>query len=664
MRRPRHRPLSRLIPCLVAGSLLAALAFTPADPAEAGDMGGWFKPGVPFGQTHPDPSVASLGPMLFSYATNHGGPKLPVSWSADATTWTARTQYEGRGAFQGGDTHGWYSDALPTAPWGYGNPKELWAPSVAFVGNRWMAYHAVRTAPPGQYGSYGRFAIYASSAPEALGPFTAVSSYPLVDTSVSADPAGAIDPDVYVDEATQKPYLLWKTNGNLSGNYPAIWSRQLNSQGTGFAPGSTARKLLTVSQGWEGRVVENPSLTKVNGRYVLLYSGNEFKSASYATGFAICSSPLGPCHKSAGNPILRSVSGAWGPGGADGIVDGRGRFLAVYHASTSSGYDAGQRRQHVAELDSNVRVIRRDVKGGIGADSLWSHSVGGGATVKPVSVGGTYQPAAGDFDGTGQDDIWWYSPWGGKDAMWLGTRTAGSFGSRTVDQAGAMVPLPGDFNGDGRSDVFWYQPGADPKAADPDSTGPDFEPNARNDELWISSPGTFGRRRMSMPWTAVPLVGDFNGDGVDDILWSRPGSASDKIWIFDRNGNATSKTVTIAGDYRPVVGDFDGNGIDDIFWYGAGSRPDSVWWFDRTATYATQAFTVTGEQYRPFAGDFDGDGHDDIFWYAPGPGNDFRWSKMTRSGRYTSSPTTATGIYQPVVGDYDGNGVDDIVWYS
>ena len=656
------RPLTFL-----AGIGFVALLATQAPlPVAAADMGGWFKPGVPFTQTHPDPSVTSLGPMLFSYATNHGGPKLPVEWSADATTWTARTQYEGSGAYQGGDTHGWYSDALPTAPWGSGTPKELWAPSVAFVGTHWVAYHAVRIAPDGQYSAYGRFAIYVSTASNPLGPFTAVSSSPIVTTSVASDPAGALDPDVYVDEVTQKPYLLWKTEGNLSGNYPAIWSRQLNSSGTGFASGSSARKLISVSQGWEGNVVENPSLTKVGGRYVLLYSGNEFKSSSYATGWASCSSPLGPCSKSASNPILRSTAGAWGPGGADGIVDARGRFLAVYHANTSSSYDAGQRRQHVAELTSSgsVKVIRRDVAGGAGPDSLWSYSRGGGVRSTSVSVGGTYQPATGDFNGDGHDDVYWYAPWSGQDVTWMGSATVGRFTTRSTDQAGTLIPIPGDFNADGKGDLYWYQPGADPKAADPNSTGSDFERLARNDELWLSTGSGWNQRDLSMPWAALPIAGDFDGNGATDILWSQPGAAADRIWFFDRSGTPTSRTVTVNGDYRPVVGDFDGNGIDDIFWYGAGSRPDSIWWFDSNGRYASQSKTVTGDQYRPFAGDFDGDGHDDLFWYAPGPGKDYRWTKLTRGGSYSSAPTTSDGTYQPVVGDYDGNGVDDIIWYS
>ncbi|MEZ5137419.1 MAG: hypothetical protein R2711_01110 [Acidimicrobiales bacterium] len=137
------------------------------------------------------------------------------------------------GGTQDGDTYGWFNDALPTVPWGIDydrcnaaepgcDPKELWAPSVAFVGTtggvprRKVARAGLqplrpllrstrrwRTTCSGRSGPRRR---RRSSAPTRL-----------------LDVAGAIDPDVFVDEVTGKAYLLWKTEGNLRGNYPAIW---------------------------------------------------------------------------------------------------------------------------------------------------------------------------------------------------------------------------------------------------------------------------------------------------------------------------------------------------------------------------------------------------------------------------------------------------------
>lgn len=673
--------LRRAARTLGAGAIASVLAVLATSlPAAAVDQP-WIKPGTPFRYELADPTVAMLGPIMYSYATNHGGADMPLLWSGDAVTWTARTQYEGSAAYQDGDSGGYFNDAMPTVPWGIDNdgcdastpscdPKELWAPSLAFVGSHWVAFHAVKVAPNNSYTPYGRFAIYASQASSPIGPFTAISSQPIVNPSPSTDPGGALDPDVFIDEATGTPYLIWKTEGKTnSGTYPTFWVRQLNSQGTAFASGSTARKLLTVSQGWEGAVVENPSMTKVAGRWILLYSGNEYRSSNYATGAAICSGPTGPCTKQSANPILRSATGAYGPGGADGIVDGRGRFIATYAAwggvSGTTGTD--RRRPHTMELSTDatgpVRVIRRDIDPGAGSDFTWSFSPGGGYTSTPQSVAKAYQPAAGDFTGDGKADIAWYGAWDRPDTMSIGTATKGAFTSRSLDQRGTFVPLPGDYDGDGKTDIYWYQPGPDPLVADAAHSGTNYEPNARNDELWRSTGTGWTKTELSMPWAAVPIVGDFDGDGDDDIIWSQPGSAPDVMWRFS-GGVPSATSLVINGNYRPVVGDFDDDGVSDILWYAPGTAPDYFWWFDHAGNHTSQATSATGEQYRPFAGNLDGVGGDDIFWYAPGPGNDYRWTGIARSGAHTGTATTVNGVYQPIVGDYDGNGVDDIFWYS
>src|SRR5687767_15589596 len=35
----------------------------------------------------------------------------------------------------------------------------------------------------------------------------------------------------------------------------------------------------------------------------------------------------------------------------------------------------------------------------------------------------------------------------------------------------------------------------------------------------------------------------------------------------DLAGGHVTRATTVAGSYAPVVGDFDGNGTDDVFWY-------------------------------------------------------------------------------------------------
>jgi serine-aspartate repeat-containing protein C/D/E len=74
------------------------------------------------------------------------------------------------------------------------------------------------------------------------------------------------------------------------------------------------------------------------------------------------------------------------------------------------------------------------------------------------------------------------------------------------------------------------------------------------------------------------VVGDFNGDGVDEIGVYRHGQ-----WIIDTNGNrqidAHDTVFTLGGDDPnavPVVGDWDGDGTDDPAIYTPGHVVDHV----------------------------------------------------------------------------------------
>ena len=53
---------------------------------------------------------------------------------------------------------------------------------------------------------------------------------------------------------------------------------------------------------------------------------------------------------------------------------------------------------------------------------LGGHSLEQGwSQILEVNINGTYTPVAGDFNGDGKSDVFWYAPGPGQDSMWYGS---------------------------------------------------------------------------------------------------------------------------------------------------------------------------------------------------------------------------------------------------
>ncbi|QXC60036.1 hypothetical protein KSP35_16935 [Aquihabitans sp. G128] len=218
------------------------------------------------------------------------------------------------------------------------------------------------------------------------------------------------------------------------------------------------------------------------------------------------------------------------------------------------------------------------------------------------------------------------------------------------------TPLVGDFDGDGRDDVFFYRPGAAGERIKFGTTT-GFENDFGAD---LSVSGTF-----------TPLVGDYDGNGVTDVFWYAPGKAADYLWLFFTGGSHTSTAKPVNGTFKPIVGDFASNdeqSRDDIFWYAPGTGADFLWKAGPGASFTSIARTINGT-YTPVVGSFTPDPSTggstdstlDIFWYASGPTVDSLW-KGNGAGAFTSKAFNAPDGAVPVVGYFDGYGVQDILW--
>ena len=96
----------------------------------------------------------------------------------------------------------------------------------------------------------------------------------------------------------------------------------------------------------------------------------------------------------------------------------------------------------------------------------------------------------------------------------------------------------------------------------------------------------------------IPLVGDFDGDGKDDVFWYAPGKAADSVWYGASNRHFDEVREQVLGTYRPVVLDFNGDGRSDILWYGPGAQADAVWLGNANRTFTPRRFSMGGN-YEP-----------------------------------------------------------------
>ncbi|MCL6699445.1 M10 family metallopeptidase C-terminal domain-containing protein [Sphingomonas sp. NSE70-1] len=114
-----------------------------------------------------------------------------------------------------------------------------------------------------------------------------------------------------------------------------------------------------------------------------------------------------------------------------------------------------------------------------------------------------------------------------------------------------------DFNGDGRSDILWRNDNGQMTNWLGEADG-GFAYNDANAANVIAT-----------DWH-IAGVGDFNGDGRDDILWRRDNGQMTN-WLGEADGgfayNDANAANVIATDWRIAgVGDFNGDGRDDILW--------------------------------------------------------------------------------------------------
>ena len=268
---------------------------------------------------------------------------------------------------------------------------------------------------------------------------------------------------------------------------------------------------------------------------------------------------------------------------------------------------------------------------GLEAD-VWV-SLSNGSGFGPVNVWHSYFgageefPMLGDVNGDGRDDLITFTRDASADvyvALSTGTSFGGSQRWHTWFAAGNETPVIGDFNGDGRDDIatvtrgFWGVPSAGRTVYVALSDGTQFTGTG------VRWSDTF------LGGDAVPMAGDFDCDGRDDLVAFERGGAGRVLVassLGNRFGAATFWGHRIArGTAVPAVGDFNGDGCDDVAEFSRGTTPIVAVATSMVAYWGLRLFADVTVWHRNFAGgvqvpgvgDFTGDGRDDVVAFARG----------------------------------------------
>jgi C1A family cysteine protease len=277
-------------------------------------------------------------------------------------------------------------------------------------------------------------------------------------------------------------------------------------------------------------------------------------------------------------------------------------------------------------------------------------------------------PCTGDFNGDKKDDIVTFTR-GTTADVYVALSDGNKFNGTSVKWhdsfcMGNEIPLTGDFNGDGKDDIATFTRGTSGDVYIALSDGAKFNGN-----------GVKWHDNFCMG-NEIPLVGDFNGDGKDDIATFTRGTTGD-VYVALSDGSKFNGTGVkwhdsfCMGTEIPLVGDVDGDNKDDIITFTRGTTGDVY-----VAKSNGSAFIGTAVKWHdnfcfgtetPVAGDYNGDKKCDILTFLLNATADVYGATSTGS-QFTGTAVKVNDWFGlaneiPMTGDFNGDGKADLITF-
>ena len=214
----------------------------------------------------------------------------------------------------------------------------------------------------------------------------------------------------------------------------------------------------------------------------------------------------------------------------------------------------------------------------------------------------------------------------------------------------------GDFDGDGDADLLWRS-----------------ERTGRIGIRWLEAGAVVGEADLGEaaldPGWEIRGVGDLTADGVADVVWRHTQTGENAVWRIRGDGAGRERLYLrpepATGWGLHGAGDFDGDGMVDLLWRGERTGGTNVWLMDRRRKAGVLGMARVEDLRWEVAGVFApvGDDAAAVIWGYRGTGERVVWLMRGRARVATLRlPSPGAGWRVVGVADLSGDGAVDLLW--